>query len=322
MKTISLLDTSINNYNLGNLIIMDSIELIMDELFGHDFLYKMQASESFGSTSIKNFQNSDYIFFGGTNALTSNINKEKYIGFSLLNLLQFSRLLLLGVGWWQYQNKPNLYTKLFYKRVLHSSLLHSDRDSYTQKMLQSIGIGNVVNTSCPSTWKLNKKHCEQILKIKSDSVIFTITDYNKNPEADALFINLIDSQYESVFFWPQGSGDIEYFSKLIIPRKDKIIVLQPKLESYDSLITTSRPDYIGTRLHAGIRSLQAKNRSLIITIDNRAKEIADNIGIEISERGNLEKILSFIKNDSKNHIQIPALEIERWKDQFRLGSSE
>ena len=73
---------------------MDSIELIINDLFSDDFIFKMQASEPFGKTSIKNFKKSDYIFFGGTNALTSNINKEKYIGFSIFNLIHFNRLLL------------------------------------------------------------------------------------------------------------------------------------------------------------------------------------------------------------------------------------
>lgn len=322
MKTISLLDTSINNYNLGNLIIMDSIELIMDEIFSNEFVYKMQASEAFGKTSIRHFNQSDYIFFGGTNALTSNINKEKYFGFSVINLIYFNRLLLLGVGWWQYQKKPNLYTKLFLKRMLDTSLLHSVRDSYTQKMLKSIGIKNVLNTSCPSTWRLNKQHCNQISQTKSDSVVFTITDYNKEPEADSLFINLIQNKYKSTFFWPQGSGDLEYFSKLSIPLRDKITVLKPNLESFNSLIKNYRPDYIGTRLHAGIRSLQYKNRALIIGIDNRALEMARDINLDISKRGNLEKISFFIENDSPSLITIPNKEINEWKHQFKVDSPQ
>ncbi len=319
MKTISLLDTSINNYNLGNLIIMDSIEVIMNDLFNNDFIFKMQASESFGKTSIQNFNKSDYIFFGGTNALTSNMNKEKYIGFSLLNLISINRLSLLGVGWWQYQNEPNFYTKIFLKRMLHSSLLHSVRDSYTQKMLQSIGIENVLNTSCPSTWELTKQHCDQISNSKSDSVVFTITDYNKKPEADSSFINRIQDEYKSTFFWPQGSGDLEYFSKLAIPYRNKINILKPNLESFNSLIKNKGVDYIGTRLHAGIRALQNKNRALIIAIDNRANEIANDINLDISKRGNLEQISSFINTCPPNSIKIPTTEIEKWKNQFKLN---
>ena len=319
MKTISLLDTSINNYNLGNQIIMNSIETIIDELFGNDFIYRMHASEPFGMKSLQNFNSSDFIFFGGTNALTSNINKEKYIGFSLQNLLYFKRLSLLGVGWWQYQEKPNLYTKIFLRRVLDSSILHSVRDSYTEKMLASIGIENVVNTSCPSTWKLDDKHCNQISKSKSNSVVFTITDYNKDPEHDSIFIKQLQTKYDEIFFWPQGLGDLKYFASLDLASKESIIVLQPNLKSFDSILENYKIDYIGTRLHAGIRALQFKNRALIIAIDNRAHEIAQDINLKISQRGNLDQISSFINSSANSLIKIPAREIHKWKNQFDLG---
>jgi polysaccharide pyruvyl transferase WcaK-like protein len=301
---------------------MSSIELIINDLFDNNFIYKMQASEPFGRTSIQNFNKSDFIFFGGTNALTSNINKEKYIGFSLHNLFYFNHLLLLGVGWWQYQKKPNLYTKIFLKRMLHSSMLHSVRDSYTKKMLESIGIENVVNTSCPSTWGLDKNHCNQISQSKSDSVVFTITDYSKQPETDTMFINQLLNRYQEIFFWPQGVGDLEYFSLLEIPLRDKIKVLQPNLKSFDSLMENNKLDYIGTRLHAGIRALQYKNRALIIAIDNRALEIAHDIKLDISERGNLDQISFFVENNSSSLIKIPILEIDRWKNQFNLDIKE
>jgi polysaccharide pyruvyl transferase WcaK-like protein len=300
---------------------MDSIELIINELFSDDFIFKMQASEPFGKTSIQNFKKSDYIFFGGTNALTSNINKEKYIGFSILNLIHFNRLLLLGVGWWQYQDKPNYFTKIFLKRALDSSLLHSVRDSYTQNMLSSIGIDNVLNTSCPSTWNLTNEHCAKISKSQSDSVVFTITDYNKDFKADSRFINHIQNHYKEIFFWPQGSGDLNYFSKLNLLNRSNIKILKPNLESFDSLLRSKKIDYIGTRLHAGIRSLQNKSRALILAIDNRALEIAKDIQLDISERGNLNKVSNFIENSSPSLIRIPSSEIEKWKNQFRMDSS-
>jgi polysaccharide pyruvyl transferase WcaK-like protein len=300
---------------------MDSIELIINDLFSDDFIFKMQASEPFGKTSIQNFKKSDYIFFGGTNALTSNINKEKYIGFSIFNLIHFNRLLLLGVGWWQYQDKPNYFTKIFLKRALDSSLLHSVRDSYTQNMLSSIGIDNVLNTSCPSTWNLTNEHCSQISKSQSDSVVFTITDYNKDLKADSRFINHIQNHYKEIFFWPQGLGDLNYFYKLNLLNKINIKILKPNLESFDSLLRSKKIDYIGTRLHAGIRALQNKSRALILAIDNRALEIAKDIQLDISERGNLNKVSNFIENSSPSLIKIPSSEIEKWKNQFRIDSS-
>lgn len=316
MKTVSVIDTSVNNYNLGNLIIMDSINNIFDEIFSNDFIFKIQASENHGKTAVRNLLKSDLVFFGGTNALTSNINKEKYIGFSLNNLLRFNTLILLGVGWWQYQKKPNSYSRFFLKRLLDDSKLHSVRDSHTESMLRSIGINNVLNTSCPTTWDLDENHCKNIPSLRSDGVIFTLTDYNKNPKLDFNFIQILQSAYSKIFFWPQGEGDINYLSSLNVDEGNKIIILPPNLRSFNSLLNNYELDYIGTRLHAGIRALQYKKRSLILSIDNRSTEIANDININICSRSDAEGIKFFIENKIDMNIKIRKSQIEIWKNQF------
>ena len=316
MKTVSVIDTSINNYNLGNMIIMDSINNIFDEIFSNDFIFKIQASESQGSNALRNLLKSDLVFFGGTNALTSNINKEKYIGFSLNNLIRFNSLILLGVGWWQYQHKPNSYSRFFLKRLLDDSQLHSVRDSYTESMLRSIGINNVLNTSCPTTWDLSENHCKNISPSRSDGVVFTLTDYNKIPRIDFNFIRILQSSYSKIFFWPQGEGDMNYLASLNVDESNKIIVLPPNLRSFNSLLDDHELDYIGTRLHAGIRALQYKKRSLILSIDNRSTEIANDININICSRSDEEGIKFFIKNKIDMNIKIRKSQIEIWKNQF------
>lgn len=316
MKTISLLDTSINNYNLGNQIIMDSINEIIDDIFPDSFLFRMQASEKFGNTSKKHFKLSDFIFYGGTNALTSNINKEKYIGFSPYDLISFNRLSLVGVGWWQYQGKPNLYSRIFLKRLLDNQIIHSVRDSYTQHKLASIGIENVINTSCPTTWKLDQEHCRKIPKVKSDYAIFTLTDYNKNPSFDKSFIQTLKSTYSKIFFWPQGIGDLEYFSNIDIKMKNDIKILPPNLKSFDDLLQNEKIDYVGTRLHAGIRALQNKKRTLILSIDNRSSEISHDINLNTCKRGDKQKLDFFIKNEMPTNIKLPLNNINIWKSQF------
>ena len=295
---------------------MDAINNEFENIFCNDFIFTMQASERFGSTSMSNLIKSDYVFFGGTNALTSNIFKDRYIGFSIKNLVYFKRLSLLGVGWWQYQDKPNFFTRLFLKRALDSSITHSVRDSYTKEKLACIGIRNVLNTSCPSTWKLTPKHCTMIPLAKSNSVLFTITDYNKNHNHDAAFIKLLQSSYSELFFWPQGEGDLKYFNDLDISNKSDVNVIPPNLKSLDEVLVNNELDYIGTRLHAGIRALQFKKRSLILSIDNRSIEIAKDINLHLSPREDLRKIEFFIKNNIDTLIKIPNSEIQRWKNQF------
>ena len=129
-------------------------------------MFRLQYAERFGRQSLRHMRHSDYIFWGGTNALTSHMNKYKQMGFLLKDLLFVKDLILLGVGWWQYQGKPNLYTRLFLRRLLSLERIHSVRDSYTEGMLKSIGIENVVNTSCPTVWGITREHCRRIPTLK------------------------------------------------------------------------------------------------------------------------------------------------------------
>ena len=66
--------------------------------------------------------------------------------------------------------------------ILDSTYLHSVRDSYTEKKLKQIGIDNVINTSCPTMWRLTEEFCSHIPCKKQDTVVTTITDYRKNIE--------------------------------------------------------------------------------------------------------------------------------------------
>ncbi len=323
MKKISILDTSICDSNMGNQIIMDSIYEILNEMFKEDFFYKLQFSESFGAKSIQILKNSDYVFFGGTNSLSSEMNKYKQMGFSIINLFFFNNLTLFGVGWWQYQKKPNLYTKYFLRRLLSKHTLHSVRDEYTKDMLHKIGINNVLNTSCPTTWSLSTQHCEMIPNKKSSKVVMTLTDYNKHKEFDTKFINILLNEYDTVYIWLQGAGDKDYVNSLDLIDKSRLNFIAPKLADYDKFLNNNEVDYIGTRLHAGIRALQNKKRTLIIAIDNRAKEISRDIGLNIVERDDFNGILSFIKDEYITNINIPIDNINKWKDQYKnIGLSK
>ena len=53
MKVISILDTTISDYNLGNQIIMEAVNDILDELFWDDFMFRLQYAERFGRQSLR-----------------------------------------------------------------------------------------------------------------------------------------------------------------------------------------------------------------------------------------------------------------------------
>ena len=280
---------------------------------------KLECTDQIGPMSKKYILSSDFSFIGGSNLLTSRINKYKQIGFSFLDSYSIQNMVLIGVGWWQYQQEPNLVSKIFLRNLLSSKIIHSVRDEYTKEKLIKIGITNVLNTSCPSTWNLTENHCDEILKAKSAAVVFTLTDYSHNSVFDKKFVNLLKENYERVFFWPQGWNDIDYLKSLDIKRTEKIKIIPPYLKSFDALLENHSIDYIGTRLHAGIRAIQKQRRALILSIDNRASEISQDIGINVVPRDAIEEIEFFITNEYKTSIRIPKKNIDAWKAQFQVS---
>ena len=315
MKIVSVLDTAITSFNLGNQIIMESVRDVLEELFPEDFLYSLPWEGPVSRAAHRYMRSSDYVFFGGTNALSSYMLKYKQMGFRARDLLRFENLTLLGMGWWQYQNRPDLYTRIFIRRLLSGKNIHSVRDEYTRQKLEDIGIRSVVNTCCPTTWKLTADHCAQIPVRKAESVVVTLTDYNRSIEADEkLLASLMDS-YKTLFYWIQGAGDhayIQSFKKF----NGRVRLIAPKLKKYDEILSSTDCDYIGTRLHAGIRAIQKGKRSLILAVDNRAVEIARDINLRVKPRSDIAGVVEFLSGEHETKLQVPFGEINRWKAQF------
>lgn len=318
MKKISIFDTTISNHNLGNQIIMDDVYVNLFEIFPSDFFYKLPSMEITSYT--KGFlKESDIAFFGGTNVLTGRMEKYKQWGLSVLNVFSIKNVVLMGCGWWQYQDKKvSLYTKFLLKKTLSKKYLHSVRDSYTQNKLREIGISNVLNTGCPTLWSLTKEHCKKIKKNKSKNVVCTITDYKPDIHRDDFLFSTLCKNYEKLFLFIQGSGDLEYFYKNF---KDKyggqIEIVNPNIESFDSILSRGDVDYIGTRLHAGIRAMQRTVRSIIIGVDNRATEMSRDFNIPFVSEKKLRDLTSMINSDFETIVNLPMVDIEKWKSQFK-----
>lgn len=312
---ISICDTTICDDNLGNQIVMDAINPVIDRIFRDAFIIKLQYLEKFGRFSYRHIRESEYTFFGGTNALSSQMNRYSQMGFTLADAMRVNNVVLVGVGWWQYQKEPNLYTRFLLQRILHRDVIHSVRDEYTKNYLQGIGIANVVNTSCPTVWGLNAAHCANIPDHKNRKAVCTLTDYHQNPVSDAAFLRLMIEKYEHCYLWLQGAGDREYFDSLGLPA-GAIELIPPKLSVYDQLLMEEEVDYIGTRLHAGVRALQKGRRALILGIDNRALEIGKNVGLNVCDRKDLGTISGFCQGGVANRLRIPEEEIQRWQQQF------
>ena len=319
MKKISILDPSIASQNMGDHIIKKYCQEIFEEIFPKSFYAAIPTHDTIGKYCHRLMKGSDYCFFCGTNVLHCQMNRWRQWNITLLDTLYISNIILLGVGWWQYEDekKINTYTKLLLKKLLASDYLHSVRDEYTKRKLQSIGVTNVLNTSCPSMWKLTEEHCEKIPKSKSDSVVFTLTDYKKDAVSDKKFLEILSQNYKHHYMWIQSFDDYGYFKSLQVKMRD-VKFIGPSLEEYENVLLSRKVDYVGTRLHAGIFALNKGVRSVIIGVDNRATEISKDTGLLVVDRGSIEKELSRVIEDRiTQRIVLSKEKILLWKEQFR-----
>ncbi|THE09064.1 polysaccharide pyruvyl transferase family protein [Bacillus timonensis] len=316
MKKVVLYSPGLSSMNLGDKIIAESAKEGIDYILNESFTTEVATHLPQSFYYMRYLKNADLKFVLGSNLL-----KSTFFGFKrqwdvTLRMAKITGpVILMGVGWWQYGNKPNLYTRLLLKSILSKNHVHSVRDEYTEKVLKSIGINNVINTACPTMWKLTEEHCREIKQGKSDNVVFTITDYNRDIEKDNLLIDILAKNYKIVYFWPQGVSDYEYFMSLEQKHKN-IEILSPSLDAYNKTLEKGNIDYIGTRLHGGIRALQKKARTIIISIDNRAREKSKSFNLPIIERDNIQGLNEMINSQLATEIKIPIENINRWRKQF------
>ncbi|UGV40039.1 polysaccharide pyruvyl transferase family protein [Methanococcoides orientis] len=315
IDNVALFDTSICSTNLGNNIIMESVREVISDVCNNNFVSILPAHDKLGLKSYNTLKKTKFSIVGGTNLLASNMLRSDQWKINLISTCFSKNVILLGVGWQQYQKRPNIYTKMLLKLTLDDGYIHSVRDNYTKEMLESIGINNVVNTGCPTMWKLDKNHCSKIPKYKSKDVVFTLTDYRKDPAKDFELIETLCSKYENIYFWPQGRTDYKYFDT-ISPSKNRIQILKPNLKAFDFVLEKDSIEYVGTRLHAGMRALQYGKRCIIIGVDNRALEMKNDFELNVIERKSVTNIGELIESDFSTKLKIPHKEISLWKNQF------
>lgn len=310
-----LFDTCVASDNTGDEIIMDAVQKQLSKSLDSTFFVRLPTHDTFGKVGRNWIKQAKMCIVGGTNLLTSDYRNYHQWQFSLSDVFRLQqKVLLMGTGWWQYQPDPGWMTKQIYRKILSldSSLCHSVRDSYTEAKLRAMGISNVLNTACPTMWNLTPEHCAKIPVSPGQRAVVTLTDYNPNPESDKFLVEQIRKSYGNLVVWPQGVGDFLYFQKLGIQE-----IASPGLASLDALLSEPGTDFIGTRLHAGIRALQHGRRSIIIAVDNRAREISNDTDLRVVDRNDREAIEKIIPSSFEFKIKLPQHNIDAWKRSLR-----
>ena len=302
MDNITIFDTSHGTQNMGDYIIMDSVNRELDFLLKKNFVTRYSTHTPIGRSYqsikkgmvLKNLEKAKYKFIGGTNIFKNtllNFNPDWNI--NIFNIKFYKDCISIGCGSALNAKKMNLYTKFIYKRILSKKYIHSTRDERTKIMLEKLGF-QAINTGCATLWGLTKEHCEKIPTKKAQNVVFTLTDYKKDKDKDQALVNILVKNYNKVYFWVQGSDDYDYFNSL--QNISSIEIIYPNLKDYAEILD-SGVDYVGTRLHAGIFAMQHYCRSVIISIDERARDMDKTYNLKCIDRSEIEsKLESYINS--------------------------
>ncbi|NJE30326.1 polysaccharide pyruvyl transferase family protein [Thermococcus sp. 18S1] len=323
--------------NLGDYIIWDSIKSILTDLLKHENVMVLNFSSHqplswYHKMLLKRLKKEKIpyiILLSGANPFhpyyspVSSLNQWA-VGITDIQNLK-NKVLLFGTG--TIIAPPSikrhilsLYALKFWKLVMTKEFVHEVRDDESIELAHKIGIYNVVNLGCPTLWKLTKKFVGKIPTTKSNSVVTTITANKKDPERDKLMLKILLKNYEEVYLWPQGTEDIIYINKTIVPLCPecvKIKILPPTLWAYDQLLSKTNIDYIGTRVHGGIRALQHKRRSIIVSVDHRASSFSKSFGIYSINRDEIAGLDDVINSKIKVRIQIPEKRIKKYLEEFK-----
>jgi polysaccharide pyruvyl transferase WcaK-like protein len=309
---LCVFDTAIATDNLGDHIIMDAVWDVLHEVFGRDPTVERIATHQYmPKEAYPGLANFDLGIVGGTNILKSHMFIRANWRLRFRDMFYLKNVVLLGVGWQQYQGAVDIFSRALFKSILSKRWMHSVRDEYTRDQMHG-QVKNVVYTACPTLWALNEQKCAAVPTTKARSAIVSLTYYRPDP-SDAALVRMLLEEYQSVHFWCQQDKDLDYLRSLAPAAEIPVIA---DIDAYNQILQAGNVDVVGTRLHGGIRALQYACRALILTVDNRAVELAKTTNIPIVDRRDLDAIKQWIQKSPAVSISLPWDAINAWKGQF------
>ena len=327
MKNIVLFDTSAATMNHGDEIIMESFMNNAKDLLDGNFVAKFPThtpcfnfyQQTKHNPRYRFVREADHKFICGTNIINNKMHIPwPFWNINLFNSRCYQNAVLVGVGITAFpkdSDRVSLYSKMLFSSFLSKEYKHSVRDERTKRIVEAIcGKDSAINTGCPTLWGLTPEHCREIPAQKAPNVVFTLTDYSMNREADEALIEILLRNYETVYYWPQGARDIPYFQSL--KNSERVQQVAPGVAAYRKLLTETDIDYVGTRLHSGIYAMQHKVRSIILVVDNRAADIAETYNINTISRDD-PALEAKIREQFCTDVKLDLNSIEQWKSQFR-----
>jgi len=271
---ITLLDTALDSSNAGDGIIRASI---FREFPALATARSVPTHRHPSQDELELAKASRYLILTGTNILSGRLGADRQWPLSPETIAAYQgKVIFLGVGWREYEAEPSNAGLDLIRRMRHPGFPVAARDEHTRGVLIAADIP-AVNTGCPTMWSLSSS-----LEVagRGDEAVFTLTDYRPNRLGDTALMWALARKYKKVVAWPQSEKDETLLRRMIRP--PNLRIGRGGLDSLDEYL--SNRDYVGTRLHAGIRAAQLGRPLLIVAVDNRAIEISRDTGLPVVPR--------------------------------------
>ena len=305
---IAIVDSGLATTNLGDHIISSAVhrQLIapLEESGRATVTIPMHGGLTAQSRAL--LSEADQVIVCGTNLLSDHMRFRRSWQWSRSDIeLTAGKLTMFGVGWWQYQRTGIDPVSASWMRYLAGPHPWAVRDEYSSKRLTAAGVSSV-HVSCPTLWDCS----QQLTPRGGGRVVTTLTDYNQDRRADERLVELLNGRFAEVLYWPQGPGDRAYIESLRGSASG--VILEPTVSAFNAELRRPGTEYLGLRLHAGIRAIQMGVPTLILGIDNRATEISRSVGLGVISRHALNQIGSALDAPRVINLALPRPEIDAW----------
>jgi polysaccharide pyruvyl transferase WcaK-like protein len=326
MKKIALGDVGVGTLNIGTEIIMHLTKKFFFNYFKENTVITFPThTPAFHWYQLKgplaNYcKNADYKIIPGTNLLKMNgFLRNPLWNINLFNYEPLKNVILCGIGRGGNGFRPNGYTRTLYKKVLSKEYTHSTRDNKTKDILNVMGF-KAINTGCITLWGLTSEFCKTIKTKKARNVIFSLNGVSRgengkpDKKIDCQLIELLKEKYETIYYWYQTIGDLDYLKN--ISDLNRIKIIYNNVSAFEYILQNCDVDYIGCRLHGGIFAMNNKVRSIILSIDYRSREMAESFNINLIEEKDISTIKNKIDSEFATNINIDNNAIETFCNQF------
>lgn len=319
LNSVAIFDPAIATRNVGDEIISEAARHQIRRVLPQAFQATIPTHERIGARSWRFGRQARHGLIAGSNILTANMLTDRQWRLRPWDTAFVHGLIGLGVGWRAYKQSRNRLSDMMMRRVLSKTGWHSVRDEHTRQELMARGITNVLNTACVTMWDLDVEGLASLPLKKSHRVVTTV-NVGQQMEGEVKFLEMLCAEYEEVYIWRQGIDDEPYVDALTaqLPKLNK---LNPTLEAYDELLIDPKGvDFVGNRLHGGVRALQHGRSAIIMSVDNRASEIARDTNLPVmSLTDGLDAIRNRLRNPCKIEVRLPNEAIAKWRAQFAQG---